>query len=69
MATFAICVFEHQKRKDDKYPVSIRVSWRRKAAYVKTEYYVTEKQITKSFELKDSFIIRDLNNRIAQYED
>lgn len=71
MATFKICVFEHQKRsKDSKFPVSIRVCWKRKYAYIKTEYYVSEKQINKkTFSLKDTYIINDLNKRILTYED
>lgn len=51
MATFKICIFEHQKRDDGKYPVSIRVYHRRKTekkgkyAYINTSIYVSEKQI------------------------
>lgn len=36
----------------------------------KTEFYVTDKQINKkAFVLKDSFIIRELDRRIAKYEE
>lgn len=72
MATFKVCVFKHQKREDDLYPVSIRVSWKRQSAYIKTAYRVTKKQIKageKTFELKDPFILRELNNLIADFED
>lgn len=70
MATFKICVFDHQKRTDGKYPVSIRVTWKRSSSYIKTEYYVTDKQINKkTFALKDIFIINELNKRIAKFED
>lgn len=69
MATFKICIFEHQKRQDEKYPVSIRVGWKRKSAYIKTEYYVTDKQINKkTFEVKDNFILSELGKRIVKYE-
>ena len=81
MATFKICVFEHQKRAtDNKYPVSIRVYWKGQSCYIGTEYYVTDKQVThkkvivsgKKKEvllLKDIFIINELNKRIAKFED
>jgi integrase len=80
MANFKICVFEHQERTDGLFPVSIRVYWKAKSAYIKTEYHVSKKQIkitTKTvnnkikydYELKDNFIIRELLNRISQYED
>ena len=69
MATFKICVFRHQKRKDEKYPVSIRITWKRKYAYLKTEYYVTIEQINKrTFELKDPYLLRELNSRIVNFE-
>lgn len=81
MATFKICVFEHQKRSDGKFPVSIRVYWKGQSAYIGTEFYVSEKQISRkkyvnekgvkkeTFTLKDVFIINELNRRIAKYED
>lgn len=81
MATFKICVFEHQKRRDGKFPVSIRVCWKRQYSYISTEFYVTEKQITKKkyldlkgkpkelFALKDAYIIKELNKRVTKYED
>ncbi len=69
MATFKICTFKHQQRADKTYPVSIRVTWKRKSAYVKTEYRVVKRQLTRNFEIKDSFILRELNNRIADYEE
>ena len=73
MATFKICVFRHQLRKDGKYPVSIRVYWQRKSAYIDTEHYVIIQQINNNqkkgvFELKDTSIIRELTNRIALFE-
>lgn len=74
MATFKITVFEHQIRRDGKYPVSIRVYWKRKYGYIETEYYVTIHQINQNkkkgtFELKDNLIINELSNRIKMLED
>ncbi len=74
MATFKICVFKHQRRDiDGKYPVSIRVYWRKKSAYIGTEYYVEPEQITQNkkkniFELRDTAIIGELTSRIKLYE-
>lgn len=71
MATFKICVFKHHRRKDNKFPVFIRVCWKRKYAYIKTEYYVVKSQIRTrgaTFELQDAYIINELNIRIAKYE-
>ena len=71
MCTFKICVFKHQKRRDGKYPVSIRVTWKRRSVYIKTEFYAVAQQINNRrgiFELKDTFIINKLNKRIEDYE-
>lgn len=69
MATFKICVFEHQKRIDGKYPVSIRIYFKGQSAYLKTNLYVTDQQINKkTFTLKDPFVIKECNARIAKYE-
>lgn len=72
MATFKICVFKHQQRRDHKFPVYIRVCWKRKYGYIRTSYYVTIQQIRKTkyiFELKDTFIINELNSQIRNFED
>ena len=69
MATFSLSVLKHQKRTDGKFPVSIRMTFKRSALYIKTEYYVGEKQIDKEYNLKDRFLIRLLNKKIELYED
>ncbi|MDR1455405.1 MAG: site-specific integrase [Tannerella sp.] len=73
MATFKISVFRHQERRDGKYPVSIRLYWQRKTAYIGTEYYVTVHRINQTrrkgiFEPKDSFVIAELMRRIELFE-
>lgn len=80
MATFKVCIFEHHRRGDGKYPVSIRVYWRGGTSYIRTEYYVTDKQIIrktltleggkqrKTIEVRDPYVLKQLGNRIAYYE-
>ena len=68
MATFAISVLKHQKRLDNKYPVTIRLILRRSVVYLKTEYYVSEKQIDKDFNITDRFLVKLLNQKIEDYE-
>lgn len=81
MATFKICVFDHQKREDGKYPVSIRVYWNKRSSYIHTSIYVSGNQISKksffnskgekkiTVTLKDPFVIKEMNSRITLYED
>ena len=80
MATFKVCIFEHHRRSDGKYPVSIRVYWRGGTSYIRTEYYVTDKQIIrktltleggkarKTIEVKDPYVLKQMGARIAYYE-
>jgi integrase len=68
MATFSIVVMPY-KRKDGLHQVSIRVTWNRDHAYIKTEYYVPDNQIDKGGRLKDAFINRELFDRITQYQE
>lgn len=70
MATFKICVLEHQKRADGKYPVSIRVTSARTTAYINTGNYVVRAQISKDFKsIKDTIVARAIDKDIAIYED
>ena len=80
MATFKACIFEHQRRADGKYPVSIRVTWRQDSAFIHTAIYVTDSQVSRkvtynkdgkkkiSLTIKDPDVIKEMNSRIAIYE-
>ena len=69
MPTFKICVFEHHRRKDGKYRVSVRLGHNRQYAYIKTDTYVVRKQITNDFSgLKDTETIRSIDRDIIEYE-
>ena len=69
MATFKIYIREDHLRKDGLYPVSIRVCWKQKYGYIRTQYYVDSSQITKDFQLKDTFILKELFIRISKFQD
>lgn len=69
MPTFKIYVSKDQKRKDDKYPVSIRVTQDRKHSYLKTDFYVVDQQLNKSFEVKDKTLLKLLLEKIEDCED
>jgi integrase len=69
MATFKICIFKHQQKADKSFPISIRVTWKRQKAYIKTEYYVPRKDVDKNYELKDGFVRDELRARIKRYEE
>lgn len=69
MPTFKIYIAKDQKRKDEKYPVSIRLTHNRKHAYLKTDYYVVKQQLNKNFEIKDKVLLKLLLGKIENCED
>ena len=70
MATFKICVFEHQQREDGRFPISIRITNNRKSVYLKTGMYATRSQISKDFStVKDRPIARSIDRKIQEYKE
>ncbi len=69
MSTFAIHIQTYQKNREGKSAIVIRLTHKRERAYLKTEYYVTDRQLDKDLKLKDKFLIRQLNDKIRVYED
>lgn len=69
MPTFTIVVREKNKRKDGKYPVSIRLTHKRQSVNIPIDTYVQKSQIKANFSgLKDALLIRHINNDIIRYE-
>lgn len=70
MATFKICVFEHQLREDGRFPISIRITNNRKSVYLKTGMYATRSQISKDYSMmKDRPIARSSDRKIQEYKE
>lgn len=67
MATFKSCV--QKERKDGFFPVYIRVTHRRTTQYIKTDKMVTRKELTKSKEIKDPFVLQFCTQRILEYNE
>lgn len=67
MATFKTIV--RYKRADGFYQVYIRVVHRTKTGYIKTDKFVTDKQITKTKEIKDPVVNEYCSREILHYTD
>lgn len=65
MATFKSIV--RYKRSDGFYQVYIRVVHRTKTGYIKTDKYVTDKQLTKTGEIKDIVVNEYCSREILRY--
>lgn len=67
MATLNAKVFKHHyKKSDGTYNVKI-VLYHGTSVYIDTEHYVVDKQLTKSFKIKDQFIVAQLEATIGRY--
>lgn len=56
-------------RADGFYPVYIRVTHRRQSSFIKTDKMVTKKELTKSNEIKDPYVLQYCTQKILEYND
>ena len=54
-------------RADGFYPVYIRVPHHRSSAFIKTDKMVTKKELTKTNEIKDPYVLQFCSQRILEY--
>lgn len=73
MATFKATIFKDRQREDKTWNVVIRFTHERKVRYISTTMYVTKKDLTAGFKIKNQLIldkcdalIREYRNRIAK---
>jgi hypothetical protein len=67
MATVREVVLPHQKKGDGTWNVKIRVSHKRKSAYIDTNHFVCARQLRKDHSIKDSFIVDLINPVLREY--
>ena len=67
MANFKAVV--RKKRADGFYPVYIRIVHRSRKGYIKTSKIVTDKQLCKTGEIKDSVVNDYCSREILRYSD
>lgn len=67
MATFKTCVM--RQRSDGYYPVYIRVTHNRKTLYINSGKMIDKKGLTKSGEVKDSYVLAHCLRLINDYND
>lgn len=56
-------------RADGFYPVYIRVTHRRASSFIKTDKMVTKKELTKTNEIKDPYVLQYCTQRILEYNE
>jgi phage host-nuclease inhibitor protein Gam len=67
MANFKAVILKHQVREDGTYGIKIRLIHNRKSKYINTNLVVTKDEITKSFKLKNHFLIDETEKIIKKY--
>ena len=69
MATFKATIFKERKREDNTWNVMIRFTHNRKVRYISTTMYVTKKDLTSSYKIKNQKIIDRCDDIIRIYRD
>lgn len=69
MATFKATIFKDRQRSDKTWNVVIRFTHSRKVRYIPTTMYVTKKDITASFKIKNAGILDRCNDLIKIYRE
>ncbi len=59
-------VLKHNLREDDTYNVKIRVTLNRRSSYIGTEHYISKRKLGDKGEIKDQFILDEVNNDIRR---
>lgn len=67
MATFKAVV--RTARADGFYPVYIRVTHRRASAFIKTDKMVTRKELARTNEIKDPYVLQYCTQKILEYNE
>ena len=67
MTTVRAIIFKHHKKADGTYNVKICISHKHKRVYINTVHFITRKQLTKHFEIKDDFILSRVNQTLDKY--
>ena len=69
MATFKATIFRDRQRPDKSWNVVIRFTHDRKVRYISTTMYVTKKDLTASFKIKNADILDRCNDLIKAYRE
>ena len=69
MATFKPTIFKDRQRLDKTWNIFIRFTHNRKIRYIPTTMYVTKKDITASFKIKNAAVIDRCNDLIKNYRE
>ena len=56
-------------RADGFYPVYIRVTHHRASSFIKTDKMVTRKELTKTNEIKDPYVLQYCTQKILEYNE
>ena len=66
--TFKPMVFAHRKRKDNTFSVTIRIGLNSKYSYIDTDLSISDKDINKKGEIKNTFILGKCYEQIEAYK-
>ena len=69
MSTVSPKVYKHHQKADGSYNIKIRIYHRGEKKYIDTEYFLTDKQLTKELMIKDPFIKKGVTKLVDSYRE
>ena len=69
MATVSAKVFEHHKKADGTINVKIVIYHKDERKFIDTTHFVSKKQLTADFKIKDRFLLKLIDNTLDNYRD
>lgn len=69
MLTFKAVIMPHEQKADKTYNVKIQITYQRKVRRLPTSIFVRKEDLTKSFKLKNTTVIKQADELIRKYQD
>lgn len=67
MITVKALVLKHHKKSDSTFNVKIRITHNRVSRYIDTAHFVSTKQLNSKMEIKDNFVLLQLDKTLNEY--
>lgn len=69
MATVSAKVYEHHQKDDGTFNVKVVVYHKQERRFIETPHYVSKRQLNASFDIKDKFLLRKIDNLLDDYRE
>ena len=69
MLTFKAMIMPHEQKSDKTFNLKIQVTYKRKIRRISTSIFVRKTDLTKSYKIKNTEILRQADDLIREYQE